>query len=702
MRTFIVSTLAWSLLIGTSSAGGPLFRGEPLCGWRMQLHDPSVEARRQAGEAFRDMDVALLKQAIEELTRAVTDEDVQVRRSVAQALSKVGPAATSAIPALIKASEMKQGDPRFVFWARYHAIAALGNIGPRAKEAIPVLTRQLGSGDPLDEYRAEALGKIGPEARVALPALVKLFRAANQPGAQSHAGIAIAQIDPQAPELPEIVRGLVRAQAFTKCVGPTPELNRAFLQLFPDLALKHTIPLLKSDDKTLRIHATLVLAAAGPKAKEQTAKPLVEALQDPAPEVRGAVAHALFIVAPSEFRPAIEVLVKLVGKRQYSGFNASIMLRSYAKEACPQLIRELEGKTGDEQAELVHALYCLKPESRPFLDAALSESAAVRVGAAKALGLIGADASGSIPGLLRLTAAEDRESRLAGVEALLLVDLRKQHLAQWLPRVEALVREKNPPAQARAVSVLRSLGPNAKSAVPTLLTAMNQGQGDLRLQMAITVVWLDRSEGSNALPVLLEAIQSPRPGRFMDLVNTLGELGPVARDALPALRQRFTEQKDNLDQEVKVAKAMARIDRGEIAACLPAVSDRLKKGVKRPYQLVELILMVAEWGPDAKAAEPELRVILADQRAQSRARLAAAVGLILIGVDRDDAAVKVIRQLMASVEDPEDRWEFLDLLGRIGPRAAALAPEVRALLKDANFGEDARKVLGKIAPAKPK
>jgi hypothetical protein len=104
-----------------------------------------------------------------ELERMLHDPDQAVQVQGAFGLSRLGPEARDAVPALGEA--VRNGEPL----VRQNAALALGAIGPDARDAVPALTAALH--DPEWAVRRQAalsLGKIGPDARAAVPELEKL------------------------------------------------------------------------------------------------------------------------------------------------------------------------------------------------------------------------------------------------------------------------------------------------------------------------------------------------------------------------------------------------------------------------------------------------------------------------------------------------------------------------------------------------
>lgn len=154
---------------------------EQMRGFSMQLRatarsdgriDP-IEQRRQEITARLHH---IGKEAVPALGRALSDDDVQMRRNVVLVLIDLGGGYSAeaqpkldirnAIPELIHATEDSDTDVRA--WAAH----ALAEIGPDAKEALPALLKLLKDREEGPRNTScIALGNIGPAAKDALPAL---------------------------------------------------------------------------------------------------------------------------------------------------------------------------------------------------------------------------------------------------------------------------------------------------------------------------------------------------------------------------------------------------------------------------------------------------------------------------------------------------------------------------------------------------
>src|SRR5262249_62246384 len=102
---------------------------------------------------------------IAEWVKPLGSPDVNTRRAAAFALSRVGPGAADAVPAL--GAALKERDEA----VRYYSAVALGKVGPAAKGAIPALIAALQGPESIVRGAAgTALSGIGKEA---VPALAK-------------------------------------------------------------------------------------------------------------------------------------------------------------------------------------------------------------------------------------------------------------------------------------------------------------------------------------------------------------------------------------------------------------------------------------------------------------------------------------------------------------------------------------------------
>jgi HEAT repeats/PBS lyase HEAT-like repeat len=135
---------------------------------RLPFHDADV--RRSAADALSNIGPAAAD-AVPALAEALKDQDTGVRRSAAYALSNIGPAAAEAVQVLADALKNQNRDVRRI------AAKAFQRIGPAATNAVPALVNALKDQDTVVRLvAADALGKIGPTAVHAAAALAEALQ----------------------------------------------------------------------------------------------------------------------------------------------------------------------------------------------------------------------------------------------------------------------------------------------------------------------------------------------------------------------------------------------------------------------------------------------------------------------------------------------------------------------------------------------
>jgi HEAT repeat protein len=183
--------------------------GKPIEGWQEQLngHDS-----RASNEAFTVANERIIPQLTDVMLHDTNDSRLRlslidtlnglpgvqiyfraagIRRSeAAQSLGELGPAARSAVPALVQAVK---GTDEMVHGA---AIKALGKIHSDPDTLIPLLIGYLDDKD-LNDEAALALANYGSLAKAAVPKIVPLLQAPDK-DARKAATEALKKIDPAA------------------------------------------------------------------------------------------------------------------------------------------------------------------------------------------------------------------------------------------------------------------------------------------------------------------------------------------------------------------------------------------------------------------------------------------------------------------------------------------------------------------------
>ena len=169
--------------------------------------------------------------------------------------------------------------------------------------------------------------------------------------------------------------------------------------------------------------------------------------------------------------------------------------------------------------------------------------------AAQILREIGPNGRRAVPCLVR--AARDRtHPRRAGAIELLGVIHRDPPLA--IPTLVDCLRETNGYVRTFAATALGSFGAEGRAAVPALWEAL--GSQDTYLAVASASALLRIDEKSDAgWPLLMDTLRSPVATHRVEAARALGNLGPIAWEAVPALRAALADQ----DPRVSSAAASA-------------------------------------------------------------------------------------------------------------------------------------------------
>jgi len=373
--------------------------------------------------------------AIPALIEALREENLLVRRSVAQALGGNG---NRAIPALVKAS--KDSDVK----VRRNAVNVLRDIMryyvsqelSEAKNAVPQLIPLLKDSDAeVRRSAASVLGNIGTEAKNAVPQLIPLLKDFDA-GVRSSAAFALGRIGAEAktvvPQLIPLLKDSdadVRSSAASALESMGAEAKTVVPQL---------IPLLKDSDADVRNSAAFALGNIGAEAKTVVPQ-LILLLKDSDADVRKSAANALGRIG-AEAKTAVPQLIILL-KDSDAGVRSSAAyalgrIGAEAKTAVPQLILLLKDSNAEVRRDAADVLGRIGAEAKtavPQLIILLKDSdAGVRSSAAYALENIGAEAKTAVPQLISLLKDSDAGVRSNATDALENIALSLQEKAKTL------------------------------------------------------------------------------------------------------------------------------------------------------------------------------------------------------------------------------------------------------------------------------
>ncbi len=491
----------------------------PLSG---MLTDKSPAVRADAARALGEVG-APAKSAAPELAALLKDADDAVRRQAVQALLAIRPGPQIMIPLLTK--QMEDSDPG-VQMRILHAMAEAGEA------AVPGLIQAL-KNDKTAYWAIIVLREIGPAAKDAAPALAEKLQD-PRPEIRREAALALGALNEAAiPVLPQIAAALDDEDARTAATFVMGELEK-----IPANAEAKIRANAKSDDKFLGTVSLWTLARVHPEDKElrrQATEQLVERLKEKDPFVRVAAARAL-----AALPPAPEITLPIWEKA--------------LKDADPETIQHA-----------LDALASLGSQAVPKLVDILKQHKELRVQAAYTLGQIGPGAAAATDALAALVADEDFN---VSTEAVLALAKIGPDAASTVPAlIAALQKEKCPNAHA-IIYALGKIGPKAAAAQPLLLKAMNGTDKSLSVVAAWAFMHLqpNPAQAAKSLPALVPGLLVPGlsdslPEIRKAAAEALGELGPMAGQAIPAL-QKAAKEDDSPAVRDAAAKALRSISAG--------------------------------------------------------------------------------------------------------------------------------------------
>jgi len=377
-----------------------------------------------------------------------------------------------------------------------------------------------------------------------------------------------------------------------------------------------------------------------------------------------------------------------------------------------------------------------------LLPATSDKSADVRLGAVAGLRDLAAAKGGQVPARAEVVAAlcqairdEDSGVQVTGRQGL-------ERLGRWaVPSLAALLKTDRIAAQDSACLVLERIGPTARAAVPALVKILAEApeswirshaaqaigaigasdratvtalvhalSGDdpdlrhVRYEAAGALIRVNRALGKEkGLPILVKGLKTEDPLEREAVCWTLIEAAPELAEklAVPVLIDLFKVARQDPRRWFwdNPAQLLGRLG-PRAKAAVPAIAEYLDSvPTWYPHDTIRALERI---GPSARAAIPALVRKLSHKN--YGARLAA--GRALVAIDPAAATQHTVPLFIDVLKcyDAELRKGAAEVLGKIGPPAAAAVPKLKEALKDEYpmVREAATRALKSVLRAGPK
>jgi HEAT repeat protein len=509
------------------------------------------------------------------------------------------------------------------------------------KAILPHLLERLERGNPRE--RMDAALELGILGEAEPPLIAALSRAAND--ADTSAAVTAVT-------------------AIGRIGRPASAAAHALAQVLGDKRYSGSSLGYETDSAGLRSGPSPVahaLAAIG----EASVPVLVRTLRDgPSENSREEAAFALELLGP-QARSAVSALIEAIQDKDLfvrrRAAKALGRIGPEAKEAVPFL----EAALGDEHnyQHTLLALEKLEGKGRKLLQTAIREKRHSEVAFLSELGI---KADGAVPSLIEALKANDYDVR---VEAFSGLGRNGPAAAQAVPAMIDYLKSKRGVDCSEAFELSR-IGDAARPAIRLMFELVGSSSPEDLGDVARACVQIDPYGVESVAPLVEATGKGNLPTSVaIEIHNALGEIGPAAAAAVPALLESLKRGREAMTKRSK--------DPNEF-------EEPNDSGYKLRWAVASALEALGRIGPPAAAAVPTL--VGALQSDDGWARLEAIKALGEIGA----ASVAAVPRLLDVVArhrgasksaDLIERRAAVQALGRIGPAASVAAPFLSDLLK---------------------
>ena len=423
-----------------------------------------------------------------------------------RAWGRIRPGPGVSVPLL--SNVLRDADPAI----RTEALDILADIG---QPAVPTLTRLLGRDDVV-YWCCMALGEIGPDAAAAAPALAA--------GSQQQSA----------------ARGAPRGGAGAGAIGP------AAADCVPALTAA-----LDSRDPAVAAGAAYALGQIGPKAKAADSS-LAKYAAGSDPLVKAVSVWALAKIEPqneSRKQTAVAHLVAALRSDQPQLRHAALRgladLKPAPEAALPAMSKALQDNDKSVAGAALFAVASFGDPAIPALTDALKRKE-LRPAAARILAQMGSRAKGATPALVEIVRT-DRNGQSRS-EALLALAATDADPKTAVPAAIDALHSQREDVRCAACFALGRMGKPAAAAVPELQKKLGDSDecGALAAWALVRIAPDSPQVARQLVPIFVKALNNCEPMVRVEAAASLQRLGPLAKDAIPALKRASADNDETV------------------------------------------------------------------------------------------------------------------------------------------------------------
>lgn len=377
-----------------------------------------------------------------------------------------------------------------------------------------------------------------------------------------------------------------------------------------------------------------VVASATEKRTEKKSLEWVEDLKSPTQGTRTRATVALAKLKPTPLQVVLATADLLKDENPSVRAQVLMVLGNMGKDASvvlPRIMAALNDENKNVRRSAANSLTRIPAttcETQLALVRALEASDRhLRSQAERALGVLPECSAAIVPELVRIAESDNRQAGLAAFHV-----LERQPAAEVVPLLTPMLGSEDQFIRQNAARIIGNSGPEAGSAVPTLIALLDQYPHYL---MAVHTLGRIGPPANSAVPALLALFQRSDPSCELRLAATgvLCRIGPDPQQVLPLFRKELAQQ-DIFEASGRYRAALAAALLSMSGPGDPAIrsySNRLVRHLsyRDPFSRVEAVKGLLAIGPAAAPAIDDLqRLLRNDREPKIRALAAQALGEI--------------------------------------------------------------------------